>query len=730
MRFRAIPLIAFAGPLAALAFAQETAKVDFARDIQPILRDHCVECHGPSQQMRGLRLDRRRDALPNRVGANGARITPGNSAASALYLRVSGTASGARMPPAGPLPGEQIALIKAWIDQGADWPDALSGDRTTALADPTVVKIMTALRNGNRSHLIRALQANPESINAKGHGGWTPLMYAALYGDAAAVGLLLDKGANVNAQNEDGATALMYAIDNVEKTRLLLDHKANPNLRSGQGRTALLIAVQWPGSYPIAKLLIERGADVKAKLPNGPGALPLAARVGDAALLQLLLDHGVETKPVPLGAVPADCAACFDLLLKLAEPSDLSGALGAAIRAGNLSRIDFLLDRNAKPGRGVIEMIALSTAKIPAPTIKRLIAAGADVNAKTQAGLTQIAFAKRQGNATLVNALTESGLRDETPAAPTLQPKPAASPRAAVERSLPSLQRSGVTFLQKAGCVSCHNNSLTQMTTTAARAKGLGVNGALVKEQQQRIAAFLDENRESAHSNIGIPGGVDTVSYILLGLAADNYPSNAITDVWARYMKNNQSPDGRWKCLANRPPLESSDFEVTAASIRALRTYAPPSQKAAYDATIARAVQWLTTAQPKSTEDHAFKILGLTWGKGSRDAIRATANALLALQRSDGGWGQTAVLPTDAYATGQALSALHESKAVATANPAYQRGVLYLMNTQLEDGSWYVQSRAPAFQPYFDSDFPHGPDQFISVAATNWAALALLPAVR
>src|SRR5256885_17117817 len=103
--------------------AQPSAKVDFARDVQPILREHCIECHGPSQQVRGLRLDRRRDAMPNRVGANGARIVPGNSARSSLYRRVSATQSGAQMPPSGPLPPEQINLIRAWIDQGADWPD-------------------------------------------------------------------------------------------------------------------------------------------------------------------------------------------------------------------------------------------------------------------------------------------------------------------------------------------------------------------------------------------------------------------------------------------------------------------------------------------------------------------------------------------------------------------------------------------------------------------------------
>ena len=182
--------------------AQTPAKVDFARDIQPLFRDHCIECHGPSQQMRGLRLDRRRDAMPNRVGANGARIVPGNSARSPLYRRVSATQSGAQMPPAGPLRPEQINSSKPGSIR------ALTG-RTSCRATETPRRqilrssaMMNALRNGDRQEFNRVLRENPESVNAKGPSGWTPIMYAALYGDGEAVRLLLDKGANPNAQND------------------------------------------------------------------------------------------------------------------------------------------------------------------------------------------------------------------------------------------------------------------------------------------------------------------------------------------------------------------------------------------------------------------------------------------------------------------------------------------------------------------------------------------------
>jgi hypothetical protein len=56
---------------------------------------------------------------------------------------------------------------------------------------------------------------------------------------------------------------------------------------------------------------------------------------------------------------------------------------------------------------------------------------------------------------------------------------------------------------------------------------------------------------------------------------------------------------------------------------------------------------------------------------------------------------------------------------------AYQRGIKFLLSTQQEDGSWYVKTRALAFQPWFDAGFPHGYDQWISAAGTNWATMAL-----
>jgi ankyrin repeat protein len=366
--------------------AQAPAKVDFARDVQPILREHCVECHGPSQQMRGLRLDRRRDAMPNRVGANGARIIPGKSLTSPVYQRLLGNA-GAQMPPGAPLPEGQIAVIKAWIDQGAEWPDALSGDTVTAKPDPAVIKMAAAIRNGNREELTRALRTSPTSVNGRGENGWTPIMYAALYGDADAVRLLLAQGANPNVQNDAGGTALMYAVEDAGKIRLLLESGADANARSGEGRTALMIAVGRNGSNAVVKLLLDSGANPSAQMPDGRGPLALAAAARDASLLNLLLERGAGKTPLPLAnALLGGCGDCFDMLLTLAGPTDLNAALNAAVRAGDIRVTNMLLERGAQPGPNILQFAALSPKALPPDVIQMLIDRGANIHSSSRRG--------------------------------------------------------------------------------------------------------------------------------------------------------------------------------------------------------------------------------------------------------------------------------------------------------------------------------------------------------
>lgn len=96
-------------------------KIDFSRDVEPILREHCQSCHGSEKEMAGLRLDNRADALKG--GDSGPAIRPGNSAESKLIHLVSGLRKNLVMPLAGErLTAEEVGVLRAWIDQGAKWP--------------------------------------------------------------------------------------------------------------------------------------------------------------------------------------------------------------------------------------------------------------------------------------------------------------------------------------------------------------------------------------------------------------------------------------------------------------------------------------------------------------------------------------------------------------------------------------------------------------------------------
>ena len=97
--------------------------VDFVRDIQPILRDNCYECHAGTTEEGGLNLGIKDQALQG--GDSGKVIMAGKSRESLLIQLVSGADKDRLMPPEGnkPLTKEQISLLREWIDQGVKWPD-------------------------------------------------------------------------------------------------------------------------------------------------------------------------------------------------------------------------------------------------------------------------------------------------------------------------------------------------------------------------------------------------------------------------------------------------------------------------------------------------------------------------------------------------------------------------------------------------------------------------------
>jgi ankyrin repeat protein len=125
-----------------------------------------------------------------------------------------------------------------------------------------------------------------------------------------------------------------------------------------------------------------------------------------------------------------------------------------------------------------------------------------------------------------------------------------------------------------------------------------------------------------------------------------------------------------------------------------------------------------------------MQVLGLAWAGARASLIRELTQRLIAEQRRDGGWAQIPMRPSDAYATGKTLVVLQQAAGLSVTDPAFQRGIRYLLDTQLPDGSWHQSTRrkGPGL-PYFETGFPHGENQFISYAGTAWATMALSIAI-
>jgi ankyrin repeat protein len=611
------------------------------------------------------------------------------------------------------------------------------------------------IRNDD-SAALKTLLSQGVDINLKDSHGATPLMYAAASGSTEVMKLLIGAGADVNAKNSFGATALLWSAGDIRKVRLLLDKGAEVNVSTKQGRTPLLAAAAYDGGEEVVRLLMSKGADVKAVERFQLTALNLAASANDTGSVRLLLEKGVDpnAKTMP-GLTPLMDAASQDnvpmVRLLLAKGANVNAATtsGGKVKNGEIALkkltplmsaapygspelIATLLNAgaevNAKDVRGMTPlMLAAASEKQDAKVIALLLKHGADPNIKSENGETALDWARKFGDPSVLKLL-----HGEPLAASTADRLPASTDlHSPLVKSVALLQRSSTEFFKQSGCVGCHHQNLTAMAVRAARDKGLAVDENAADEQVKMVKFEFAGRQEILLQKIPVGGGADTLSYSLAGLAAANYPADAITDAMVFSIAGAQRRDGSWRGGdVSRHPIEGGEITRTAMSMHALQLYGSPARKPEFDARVARARDWLLAAKAKTTEDRNMQLLGLTWAHAPADVIHRLSKALLAGQRSDGGWGQNPNLPSDAYATAESLCALHQAEGLAARDAAFQRGVRYLLGTQLEDGSWRVSSRAAKFQPYFQSGFPHDHDQWISAAATGWAAMALAAAVE
>ncbi|MGE0761353.1 MAG: prenyltransferase/squalene oxidase repeat-containing protein [Pirellulaceae bacterium] len=302
--------------------------------------------------------------------------------------------------------------------------------------------------------------------------------------------------------------------------------------------------------------------------------------------------------------------------------------------------------------------------------------------------------------------------------------------RSAVQKSLPLLVAGAKGSMeQRKQCFTCHNQGLPLLALTLARTRGFEVDDEHLTSQLAFTAAFLAKNKEKYLVGKGQGGQVDTAGYALWTLDNGGWKGDDSTAAVAEYLLLYQGQADHWTSTSKRPPSEQSPFTTTYLALRGLHAFQTDDQKSRGDVRRQQARDWLVATPAHDTEDRVFRLRALALVDAPAETVRQAADELLAAQRDDGGWSQLSDMKSDAYATGSALVALHQAGGLAPTEKTYRRGIQFLLSNQLPDGSWHVVSRSKPFQTYFESGYPHGKDQFISIAAGGWATAALVLAL-
>jgi squalene-hopene/tetraprenyl-beta-curcumene cyclase len=273
----------------------------------------------------------------------------------------------------------------------------------------------------------------------------------------------------------------------------------------------------------------------------------------------------------------------------------------------------------------------------------------------------------------------------------------AAGVGAAIGRGLDFLAKDALAWRDEHHCVSCHHASLVVWAMREAKRRDHKVDEPVFAELTRWIA-------ESGDGKTGVPRPENipralnekAVSFAL-ALASDPQPDDVSQkglQLLLSTVKSDQVDSGAWASWPEtRPPIfGNSDERTTAQAVLALLPAAAAGDESARAARD-RGVAWLDAA--KTDDDPQSVAMRLVlWqrmGRGS-EHCEPLAKHILERQNADGGWSQTTDMPSDAWATGQALYALaHAGR--SSGDDAIRRGQAFLVSTQRADGSWPMISR-------------------------------------
>ncbi len=304
--------------------------------------------------------------------------------------------------------------------------------------------------------------------------------------------------------------------------------------------------------------------------------------------------------------------------------------------------------------------------------------------------------------------------------------------RAAATRSVAMVQHSSEGFYKAMTCFSCHSHGLPMLTFQMARQKGIPVDEASAAQVAAKgLMASPDlTSIDRAVQETTIIDPASSEGWALIAAHSAGLKPNLVTEVYARRIANWQREDGHWPTFDDRPPQSYSLFTTTTVALRAIQLSMPPQLRHEVEERQARAKNWLLNTTPHDTEEFTFRLLGLHYAGATTEECSRAARELLALQRADGGWAELPHLQPDAYSTGEALVGLHIAGGMPVTDPAWQKGLKYLLSTQDKEGVWRVHTRqvspASVSPPYIETGFPYGHDQFISTDAACWAAMAMM----
>ena len=260
-----------------------------------------------------------------------------------------------------------------------------------------------------------------------------------------------------------------------------------------------------------------------------------------------------------------------------------------------------------------------------------------------------------------------------------------------IERGLSFLVNDAVAWRKERGCATCHHGTMTVWALSEAKQQGYTVAAEILADNVQwtrdQFVSTWSKPRDLRRgwNQVSLPA-------LYLSVASQSLPILSRDEISrvAAHLARHQEPDGAWLMRppegTGSPPTWESR-ETTA--LWALLAWEPSLNDAARE----KAVAWLRNTEPAPTTQAAALrlLLDLRTGRPAQQ-IQPRIDELLKRQNNDGGWSQINDLPSDAYATGQALWALSFA-GVKNDRAEIRRAVAFLIANQREDGSWPMTSR-------------------------------------